>query len=144
MLAVRIYFFYLPIERNAPDELAHSMQPEARVLRSLGPDDTMLYLPIAPQGYLAHDRRPGSFYTHVLPWHADLPGAEEQIIADIEQNRVAVIVMDQDALIWDKYRLSEYAPALVAHIMATYHPVDNGDRAGSHLRPQRPITLEFS
>jgi hypothetical protein len=133
VLAVRIYFFYLPLERNASDELAQSMQPEARVVRSLGPDDTMLYLPIAPQGYLAHDRHPGSFYTHVLPWHADLPGAQEQIIADIERNRVAVIVMDQDALIWDKHRLSEYAPALVAHIMAAYHPLDGGDRRRARI-----------
>jgi hypothetical protein len=128
VIAVRIYFFYLPIQQDAPDELAESMQPESRIVRSLGPDDTMLYLPIAPQGYLAHDRRPGSFYTYFLPWQADVPGAEDRLIADIEQNQVAVIVIDPDAEIWDKYRLTDYAPRLMAHIMGTYRPLDGGDK----------------
>jgi hypothetical protein len=133
VIAVRIYFFYLPVERNAPDELAQSLQPEGRVAQMLAPDDTVLYLPIAPQGYLALDRQPGSFYTFFLPWQAAVPGAEDRIIADIEQNRVAVIVVDQDAQVWEKYRLSDYAPHLVAHIMANYHPLDGNDRRKARI-----------
>jgi hypothetical protein len=85
-------------------------------------------LPIAPQGYLADDRRPGSFYTSFLPWMAEQPGAEDRIIADIEQNRVATIVLDQEALVWDSYRLSAYAPRLYSHIMSAYRPYDGSDR----------------
>jgi hypothetical protein len=133
VIAVRIYFFYLPIERNAPDELAQSMEPESHIVRTLAPDDTVLYLPIAPQGYLALDRRPGSFYSFFLPWQAAVPGAEDRLIADIEQHQVAVVVLDQDAQVWDKYRLSDYAPRLVAHIMANYHPLDGGDRRKARI-----------
>ena len=133
VIAVRLYFFHLPVELDPPDRLAQSMEPETRILRNLAPDDTIVFLPIAPQGYLSSDHRPGSFHTFFLPWQAALPGAEERIIADIEQNRVAVIVMEQESLVWDKYRLSEYAPRLVAHIMATYHPVDGGDRRKARI-----------
>jgi hypothetical protein len=133
LIALRIYFFYLPVHPGEESELTESMHPAAPVQRASSPDDAILYLPIAPQGYLADDRRPGSFYTSFLPWQADLPGAEERLIADIEQNRVKVIVVDQEALIWDKYRLSEYAPRLFAHIMATYRPLDGGDRKRARL-----------
>ena len=133
LIAVRIYFFSLPTHPGEASELAESLRPEAPVQRASAPGEAILYLPIAPQGYLADDRRPGSFYTSFLPWYADVPGAEDRLIADIEQNRVKVIVLDQEALIWDKYRLSEYAPRLYAHIMATYRPLDGGDRRRARL-----------
>ena len=127
VLALRVYFFHLPLELDAPDALADSLRPDPQVARRAGPDDAVLYLPIAPHGYLAQDRRPGSFYTFFLPWQADVAGAEDRIIADIVANRVAVIFMDQDTQIWGKYRLREYAPRLHEHILRTYRPVDNRD-----------------
>ena len=133
LVALRIYFFFLPVHPGEADELADSLRPEAQVQRASTPSEPVLYLPIAPQGYLADDRRPGSFYTSFLPWQADVPGAEDRLIADIEQNRVKVIVVDQEALIWDTYKLSEYAPRLYAHIMATYRPLDGGDRKRARL-----------
>jgi hypothetical protein len=133
LVALRIYFFYLPMHPGETSELAESLRPEAPVQRASAPSEAILYLPIAPQGYLADDRRPGSFYTSFLPWYADAPGAEDRLIADIEQNRVKLIVVDQEALIWDKYRLSEYAPRLYAHIMASYRPLDGGDRRRARL-----------
>lgn len=139
ILAVRIYFFFLPVEWNAPDELAQSLEPEARIARLLGTDDTILYLPIAPQGYLAHNRQPGSFYTFFLPWVADLPGAEDRVIADIEQRQVAVIVIDQETQVWGTYRLSEYAPKLYGHIVETYHPLDSGDRRKARIFVRNPV-----
>jgi hypothetical protein len=128
VLALRIYFFFLPTEMTAPDELARSLQPDARVLEHASPDDTILYLPMSPDGYLANDRRPGSFYAFFLPWEADLPGAEDQLIADIERNQVAVIVLDQETPVWDKYPFREYAPRVYDHILSTYHPVDSSDK----------------
>jgi hypothetical protein len=133
LIALRIYFFFLPVHPGAADELAESLRPEAPVQRASAPGEPILYLPIAPHGYLADDRRPGSFYTSFLPWYADVPGAEDRLIADIEQNRVKVIALDQEALIWDKYRLSEYAPRLYAHIMSAYKPLDGGDRKRARL-----------
>ena len=133
LVALRIYLFFLPMHPSEADELAESLRPEVQVQRASSPSEPVLYLPIAPQGYLADDRRPGSFYTSFLPWQADVPGAEDRLIADIEQNRVKVIVLDQEALIWDAYRLSEYAPRLHAHIMATYRPLDGGDRKRARL-----------
>jgi len=133
VLVVRLYLFFLPLEFAPSDKLAQSMEPETRILRALAPDDTVLFLPIAPQGYLSLDHWPGSFYTSFLPWQAAVPGAEQRIIDDIEQHRVAVIVLDQESLVWDKYRLSDYAPRLVAHIMATYHPLEGGDRRKAHI-----------
>ena len=133
LVALRIYFFFLPTHLGEADELAESMRPEVAVQRASTPSEAVLYLPIAPQGYLADDRRPGSFYTSFLPWQADVPGAEDRLIADIEQNRVRVIVIDQEARIWDQYKLSEYAPRLYAHIMATYRPLDGGDRKRARL-----------
>jgi len=133
LVALRIYFFFLPTHPGAADELADSLRPEVQVQRATTAGEPVLYLPIAPQGYLADDRQPGSFYTSFLPWQADVPGAEDRLIADIEQRRVKVIVMDQEALIWDQYKLGEYAPKLYAHIMATYRPIDGGDRKRARL-----------
>ncbi len=133
LVALRIYFFFLPLHPGEADELAESMRPEVQVQRASAPSEPVLYLPIGPQGYLADDRQPGSFYTSFLPWQADVPGAEDRLIADIEQRRVKVIVVDQEALIWDKYKLGEYAPRLYAHIMATYRPIDGGDRKRARL-----------
>jgi hypothetical protein len=137
LVALRIYFFFLPLEPGQPSELAESMRPEAQVARHTDPDDTVLYLPIAPQAYLADDRRPGSFYTSFLPWVADVPGAEDRLISDVERNKVKLIVLDQDAQVWDQYRLDQYAPRLVAYIRANYQPLDSGDRrhARFFLRP---------
>ena len=127
VLALRVYFFSLPLQWDRADDLAQSLQPDPRVTALAGPEDTVLYLPIAPHGYLAQDRRPGSFYTFFLPWQADVPGAEDRVIADIEANRVAVIFMDQDTQIWGKYRLREYAPRLHGHILNNFRPVDHRD-----------------
>lgn len=127
-VAVRVYFFFLPTELHTASELTASMRSEEQVVRHSAPGDAVLFLPIAPQGYLADDRRPGSFYTYFLPWQADIPGAQERLIADIEANRVAVIVLDQDTAVWGKYRLRDYAPLVLAHIQANYHPVDTQDR----------------
>jgi hypothetical protein len=133
LVALRIYFFFLPVDPDDADQLADSMRPETQLQRVSTQREPVLFLPIGPQGYFAGDRRPGSFYTSFLPWYADAPGAEDRIIADIEQNRVKVIVVDQEALIWDKYRLSEYAPRLYAHIMAAYRPIDGGDRKRARI-----------
>jgi uncharacterized membrane protein YbaN (DUF454 family) len=128
ILALRIYFLFLPTELDAPDELAASLRPDSRVLQHASQDDTILFLPMSPDGYLTHDRRPGSFYTFFLPWQAEIPGAEDRLIADIERNQVAVIVMDQETAVWDKYQFSEYAPRVYAHILKTYRPLDSRDR----------------
>ncbi|MGE3272831.1 MAG: hypothetical protein AB7P40_29105, partial [Chloroflexota bacterium] len=128
LVALRVYFFALPVDLGEADKLAESMKPNSQVQRSSQPGDAVLYLPIAPQGYLADERRPGSFYTYFLPWVADIPGAQDRLIADIEAQRVAVIVLDQESMIWDRYRFSEYAPRVFAHIMANYKPADTGDR----------------
>jgi hypothetical protein len=103
------------------------MQPDQKITNLAGPNGAVLYLPIAPQGYLAQERRPGSFHTFFLPWQADVPGAEDRVIADLEANRVAVIYLDQDAQIWGKYRLREYAPRLHSHVLSAYRPVDHRD-----------------
>lgn len=132
LVALRVYFFALPAS-PAADELAASLEPEPLVQRNAPPDSAVLYLPIAPHGYLADQRRPGSFYTYFLPWVADLPGAQERLISDIETQRVAVIVLDQQATIWDRYRFSSYAPTVYAHIMSHYRPVDSNDRRKARI-----------
>jgi hypothetical protein len=133
LVAVRIYFFVLPVELAAADQLTGSLEPEPLVQRHAPPGAAVLYLPIAPQGYLADERRPGSFYTYFLPWIADVPGAQERLIADIEQQQVAVIVLDQESLVWGKYRFSSYAPKVLAHIQAHYRPADTNDRKKARI-----------
>jgi hypothetical protein len=133
VLALRIYFFFLPTDLNAPDELAQSLEPESQVLKYAAPTDPILYLPMSPDGYLAADRRPGSFYSFFLPWEADVPGAEDRLIADIEHNQVKVIVLDQETPVWEKYRFRDYAPQVYAHIMSAYRPVDSGDRRQARI-----------
>jgi len=128
VLALRIYFFFLPMDLAAPDELARSLKPDAPVLQHTAPDQTVLYLPIAPGGYLATDRLPGSFYSFFLPWQADLPDAQDRLIADIERNRVAAIVLDPDTAVWEKYRFRDYAPRVYAHILSAYRPLDARSR----------------
>jgi hypothetical protein len=128
VLALRLYFFFLPTDLAAPDELAKSLQPDAHVLKHSGPNDSILYLPMSPDGYLANDRCPGSFYVYFLPWQANLTGAEDRLIADIDHNRVAVIVLDQQTPVWDKYLFREYAPRVYDHILSTYRPIDSSDR----------------
>jgi hypothetical protein len=127
VLALRIYFLFLPTDLGAPDDLAASLESDSRVMRYADPNDTILYLPMSPDGYLANNRRPGSFYSFFLPWEGDIPGAEDRLIADIERNHVAVIVMDQDAAVWEKYRLRDYAPRLTAYVLEAYRPIDSGD-----------------
>src|SRR5262249_15031155 len=53
VLALRIYFSFLPTDLDAPDELAQSLKPEAQVLQYAQPNDAVLFLPLAPDGYLA-------------------------------------------------------------------------------------------
>lgn len=142
LVALRVYFFALPVDLPVRDELVASLESEALVQRYAAPDAPVLYLPIAPQGYLAEARRPGSFYTYFLPWIADMPGAQERLIADIERQQVAVIVLDQDARIWDRYRFREYAPAVYAHILATYRPVDSNDRRKARIFVRNGPELE--
>jgi hypothetical protein len=133
VLALRIYFFFLPTDLNAPDELAQSLEPDAQVVQHAQPSDTILYLPMSPDGYLGADRRPGSFYSFFLPWEADVPGAQDRLIADIEQNQVKVIVLDQETPVWEKYRFRDYAPQVYAHIMSSYRPVDSSDRKQARI-----------
>jgi hypothetical protein len=128
ILALRIYFLFLPTELDAPDELAASLQPDALVVANAGPDDTVLFLPMSPDGYVSNDRRPGSFYSFFLPWQADVPGAEDRLIADVEQNRVAVIVVDQESEVWDRYHFGDYAPRVLEHIKQAYRPLDSRDK----------------
>lgn len=128
VLALRVYFFFLPERLDVSSELAKSMERDRQVQTNTKPADTVLYLPISPHGYLAENRWPGSFYTSFLPWEAAIPGAEDRIIADIERNKVAMIVLDQETAIWGTYRIREYAPRLYAHIMSAYRPIDGGDR----------------
>jgi hypothetical protein len=133
ILALRIYFLFLPTELHAPDELAASLRPDARVLQHARPDDTVLFLPMSPDGYVSHDRRPGSFYSFFLPWQAGVPGAEDRLIADIEESEVAVIVLDQQTAVWEKYQFGEYAPRVHAHILSTYRPLDSRDPNRAHI-----------
>jgi hypothetical protein len=139
ILALRIYFLFLPTELDAPDELAASLRQDELILAHAGPNDSVLFLPMAPDGYLSHDRAPGSFYSFFLPWQADVPGAEERLIADIERNPVAVIVLDQETEVWGTYRFDEYAPRVYAHIRETYRPLDsrNRDQARIFVREGR-------
>ena len=139
ILALRIYFLFLPTELDAPDELAASLRQDDLVLEHAGPNDAVLFLPMAPDGYLSHDRQPGSFYSFFLPWQADVPGAEDRLIADIERNQVAVIVLDQETKVWDTYKFAEYAPRVYAHIRETYRPLDsrNRDQARIFIRAGR-------
>jgi hypothetical protein len=92
-----------------------------------------LYLPIAPQGYLGDARRPGSFYTYFLPWIADVPGAQERLIEDIERQQVAVIVLEQESQVWDRYKFSSYAPKVYAHMLSNYRPVDSNDKKKARI-----------
>jgi len=144
LVAVRVYFFFLPTDLHAPSELAASLQSEKQIVRYAAPEAAVLFLPIAPHGYLADDRRPGSFFTYFLPWQADLPGAQERLIADIDANEVAVIVLDQETLLWDKYRLRDYAPLVLAHIQANYHPVDSQDRRKARFFVRGAAPVEAS
>jgi hypothetical protein len=127
VLALRLYFFALPPDLAATDELAKSLKPDAAVLKHAPPGSSILYLPLSPDGYLAADRQPGSFYSFFLPWEAEIPGAEERVIEDIEARQVPVIVLDQETPVWDKYRFRDYAPKLYAYILRAYRPRDDAD-----------------
>jgi hypothetical protein len=50
------------------------------------------------------------------------------MIGDIEANRVSVIVIDQEAAVWGRYRFRDYAPRVYAHVTANFRPVDSSDR----------------
>jgi hypothetical protein len=132
-LALRLYFFALPNDLNATDELAKSMKPDGMVQQYAPPGAPILYLPMSPDGYLAADRPTGSFYSFFLPWEADIDGAEDRVIADIEQQQVAVIVLDQQTPVWDKYKFKDYAPKLYAYIMKNYHPEDEADPRAARI-----------
>ena len=135
LVAVRVYFFALPVDLAEANELTPSLEPEPLVQRFASPDAAVLYLPIAPQGYLGDARRPGSFYTYFLPWIADVPGAQERLIADIEQQQVAVIVLEQESQVWDRYKFSSYAPKVNAHILSNASPTATTRRRGCSCGP---------
>lgn len=133
VLALRLYFFALPTDLAATDELAKSLKPDAAVLKHARPGSPILYLPLSPHGYLAANRPPGSFYSFFLPWEAELAGAEDRVIEDIEARQVPVIVLDQETPVWDKYKFKDYAPKLYAYIMRTYRPEDDADARKARL-----------
>jgi hypothetical protein len=144
VVALRMHLLFVTPGEGAREDLAASLRPEPRVLEHATPGDAVLFLPITPHGYLAHDRRPGSFYAFFLPWQADVPGAEDRVIADLERDRVAVVVLDQEAAVWGKHRLRDYAPRLHAHILATYSPVDSGDRRRARIFVRKAAAPEPS
>jgi hypothetical protein len=127
VLALRLYFFALPTDLAAPDELAKSLEPDKLVQQYAPPGAPILYLPMSPDGYLAADRPPGSYYSFFLPWEAEIPGAEERVIEDIEARQVPVVVLDQQTPVWAKYRFRDYAPKLYAYITRAYRPKDDAD-----------------
>jgi hypothetical protein len=57
-----------------------------------------------------------------------VPGAENRLIADVEQNRVPVIVVDQESEVWDKYHFGDYAPRVLEYIKQAYRPLDSRDK----------------
>jgi hypothetical protein len=134
VLALRIYFLFLPLRLDGEDALARSLAPDHAVLAAApAQDDTVLFFPASIDGYLAHGRPPGSFFYFFLPWQAEIPGAQERIIDDIESRRVATVFIDQEAQVWGKYRFRDYAPKVYAHVTTNFRPVDSNDRRRAKL-----------
>jgi hypothetical protein len=132
VLALRIYFLFLPPRLDADDALARSLAPDPAVLAAAG-DDPVLFFPASIDGYLAHGRMPGSFFYFFLPWQAEIPGGQERIIDDIEANGVSMVSIDQEAQVWGRYRFRDYAPLVYAHVTANFRPVDSSDRRRARI-----------
>jgi hypothetical protein len=138
VLALRIYFLFLPLRLDGDDPLATSLAPDRAILAAAADDDPVLFFPASIDGYLAHGRTPGSFFYFFLPWQAEIPGAQERIIDDIESRHVAVVFIDQEAQVWGKYRFRDYAPKIYAHVTTNFRPVDSNDRRRARIfvRPE--------
>ena len=64
-------------------------------------------------------------YTFPTPFADGTFKVGEVIFAE---QQVAVIVLDQETPVWEKYKFREYAPKVYAHIVSAYRPVDSQDR----------------
>jgi hypothetical protein len=137
-LALRIYFLFLPVQLDADAGLAKSLAPDPAILAAAAEDDAVLFFPASIDGYLAHGRMPAGFFYFFLPWQAEIPGAQETIIDDIEANRVAVVFIDQEAAVWGRYRFRDYAPRVYAHVTANFRPVDSSDRRRAKIFVRDP------
>ena len=138
VLALRIYFLFLPVRLEGDDGLAKSLAPDPAILAATAEDEAVLFLPASIDGYLAHRRMPGSFFYFFLPWQAEIPGAQERIIGDIEANQVAVVFIDQDTAVWGRHRFRDYAPNVYAHVTANFRPLDSTDRRRAKLFVRDP------
>ncbi len=131
-VALRIYFLFLPL-RLDDDPLANSLAPDRAILAASSTHDPVLFFPASIDGYLAHERMPGSFYYFFLPWQAEIPGSQERLIDDIEANDVRLVFIDQEAQVWGRYRFRDYAPKIHAHVTANFRPLDSNDRRRARI-----------
>ncbi len=94
LLGIRIFigpFFFWLNDKNVRFQSLQKV-----VTEHTNKDDSMLIYPLRPELYVASNRNPGSYYYFYLPWVADMPGTQAQIISDIKNNRVKIVIMESD------------------------------------------------
>lgn len=126
MVSLRLYILNLPIDLRFypnPFKLASLNVIE----RYTEYNDKVLFYPLDPAAYLISDRSPGSLYYFFLPWQSILPDAEDRVIADIEKNKVKMVVIEPKAIIWDRYEVSTYSGKIYKYVVSNFQPLEVTD-----------------
>jgi hypothetical protein len=96
------------------------------------PGEKVLFYSYDPLAYLTGDRQPGSFYYFFFPWQAELPGVQERIIRDIEDNGVKLVAFDTH----DR-GLLQYGAKVYEHLGSHFKVVDGWDEGEGRIFVRR-------
>lgn len=83
-------------------------------------DDKMWQIPLNPAVYYQFQRKPANKNIFYLPWQAIVSGNNDQVVSDLEKNKVKLVFFDKDAVIWG-YHVKNYASPIYEYILKNYY-----------------------
>jgi len=115
--------------------------PQVIALRAAAdPEEPILAYPFYPVIYLLAERQAASAHLALLPWMMDyvrqpFEGVVRDPCAEIAASRPPAALLWQ-GLVWNKYRLAEYAPCITTYAREHFVRMEPGEPA-LHVRPDR-------
>ncbi|KPL72103.1 hypothetical protein ADN00_16675 [Ornatilinea apprima] len=87
-------------------------------------DVKILSYPLNPQVYFWSGLEPASSQIFLLPWNAEL--YQSLVIKELSNQKNVIIVVDQEAVVWGKYKFQEYASNLINFLNENYVYLPSG------------------
>jgi len=87
-------------------------------------DVKLLSYPLNPQIYYWSDIEPASSQIFLLPWNAEV--YLDKVLDDLKFENNVIIIINKEAMIWEKYEVSDYANELINFLDTNYILLENG------------------